>query len=164
MTDNSKDVTAQFARRIRSMTVDFEEDVSDEDAQKLVAAVSCLRGVQGVALHCEKRAVEVARPPVAAEPPRVVVEQDEGGRPKLVVLHTKTEQQRAACVTKLATLLEQAKSGRMRDVLIIGFEDNDVVTMSWTPQTNANGFVFVGALHTMASLMISRMKMKEGAP
>ena len=94
-------------------------------------------------------------------PPKVAIERDDSGKAKIVVLHTKTDQQRSACVAKLAALLEEAKDGSMRDVLIISFRRGDEVTLHWTEQTDENGLKFVGALHVRAHLLTSRMKMNS---
>jgi hypothetical protein len=93
--------------------------------------------------------------------PKLSVEKDGEGNAKIVVLKTKTADERAACIAKLATLLEEAQGGQLRDVLIIGFRGGDEVTMHWTPMTDANGFKFVGALAAMSSLLISRMRLRE---
>jgi hypothetical protein len=93
--------------------------------------------------------------------PKLAVEQDGDGNAKIVVLRTKTEDQRSNCIAKLSELLEEAKNGNLRDVLIITFRGDDEVTMHWTPMTDANGFKFVGALSVMANLLTGRMKLKE---
>ena len=95
--------------------------------------------------------------------PKMAIEPDANGKPKIVLLRTETQESRSQCIAKLAALLEDAKSGKLRDVLIVGFRDEHEVTFHWTPQTDANGFKFVGALYTMAQHLVGRMKltMKE---
>ncbi len=99
----------------------------------------------------EKKPVEV--------PPKLTIENDENGNAKIVVLRTKTDQDRSNCIAKLGQLLDQAKTGTMRDVLIIGFKGGSEVTMHWTPMTDQNGFQFVGALNVMAQYLAARMQL-----
>jgi hypothetical protein len=78
-----------------------------------------------------------------------------------VLLGTKPNQERDECVAKLKPLFEAAQKGLLHSVLIIGFRDEDTVTMHWTPMTDRNGLRFVGALHSMAHLLTSRMDMRD---
>jgi hypothetical protein len=99
----------------------------------------------------EKKPIEV--------PPKLAIEEDGSGNPRIVVLRTKTDQERSNCIAKLGQLFDEAKNGSMRDVLIISFRQGSLVTMHWTEMTDENGFRFVGALNVMAQMLAARMRL-----
>lgn len=98
-----------------------------------------------------------------ASVPKLEIVDGPNGSPKIVLLRTKTDEQRSNCIAKLGSLLDDAKSGKLRDVIIIGFREGDRATMHWTPQTDENGLRFVGALQAMSNLLISRMSITDPA-
>jgi hypothetical protein len=102
-----------------------------------------------------------AAPEDAAQGLKLVVEEGEQQGARIVMLRTKTDDDRSNCIAKLALLLEQAKDGRLRDVMILGFRSNTDLTLHWTPQTDANGFRFVGALQVLSNVLIARMKVNN---
>ena len=86
--------------------------------------------------------------------PKVIIEGADTDVPRIVVLESKTDEQRKHCVDKLREIIAQAEAGEMSDVIILTFGPARNVGLSWTNLEPAERLHYSGALSLMNHMLL----------
>lgn len=86
--------------------------------------------------------------------PKVIIEGADTDVPRIVVLHSRTEEQRKSCVDKLRTMLAKAEAGELLDVMIVTLGPEGSVSLHWTPIPQKDLLRAAGALDLLRVLLL----------
>lgn len=90
--------------------------------------------------------------------PKIIVEDGWGPNPKVRVLRSETDEQRQKAVENLRDVLAQAEQGKVVDLMIITFSSPTSYSLLWSNVTAESMPRMVGALHIMAGIIQSLLK------
>ena len=94
--------------------------------------------------------------------PKIIVEQWSPA-PRVRVLQTQTDEERARCVDLLRGLLRQAEEGKMLGLAVIALTGSDAYSLTWTNVNQNNLARYIGGCVILQNLLCSRAQLTQDA-